>query len=128
MLKSLAARSLVADRAAQQVSLGRLPIGFNRLPRASRFAGAPPYRNEMADASSRFWLCWREKQLRPGRLSSALPLSVSSLEGRGQQGTGQLKSAFYNFARAIASVMKCRASTASPQPLSFTHLPGSRSL
>ena len=60
MLKSLAARSLVADRAAQQVSLGRLFIGFNRLPRASRFAGAPPYRNEMADASSRF-ACARAK-------------------------------------------------------------------
>jgi len=35
---------------------------------------------------------------------------------------------YFSRARSIASTMSLRASTASPQPSSFTHLPGSRSL
>jgi len=40
----------------------------------------------------------------------------------------QADSAGDAFARAIASAMNCRASAAPPQPMIFTHLPGSRSL
>ena len=60
--------------------------------------------------------------------------SCMRFSGPRRRGPGMMlgaEPAFYAFAalaRSIASTMSCLALVASPQPISLTHLPGSRSL